>query len=238
FAGLLRASLTDGQPLSPGQVEYEYGDPRWFEHPLAQEVLAKAQQEEPASPPPPVHIVLKQVDKRRRRLDRKSPSHLEGGRRIRLKDVFGHEDMTAIQRGLVMHAWFAQIERLEEESPYSGAPDDETLLRLGNEAAKAAIHLEPLIKEVLAMLKHPDVAATLRRDDVLKTLADLVLSAKVSEAKKSKLCLVVENEHRFAVREADAVVAGIMDRVVLLYEGDSLVAADLIDFKTDVLKSK
>ena len=43
----------------------------------------------------------------------------------------------------------------------------------------------------------------------------------------------VRNEHGIALREGDAVITGSIDRLVLVYSGDELVAADVIDFKTD-----
>ena len=44
---------------------------------------------------------------------------------------------------------------------------------------------------------------------------------------------VAHNERRFAVRDEGRLLSGIMDRLVLLYDGDRLVAADIIDYKTD-----
>jgi ATP-dependent exoDNAse (exonuclease V) beta subunit len=52
------------------------------------------------------------------------------------------------------------------------------------------------------------------------------------------LRLVVRNEFPFAYREGDCLMTGSIDRLVRLYAGDQLVAADVIDFKTDVIESR
>ncbi len=240
FAGLLRASLTDGQPIAPEQVAYSCGDPQWFDHTTAQKELAETpEQASEAMPLPPLRIELKRTPTRRRRLERKAPSRLEGGKRVRLTDVFGREDMAAIQRGLVMHAWFAQIAWLDKSAPGGGAPDDETLHRLGNEVAETAIQLEPLIAEFRAMIQKPRVKELLRRDAYLEAPEKLGFPADVVQ--RIRQCdrrLAVETERRFAVRFAETVVAGTIDRLVLIYDGETLLAADVIDIKTDVLKTK
>ena len=45
----------------------------------------------------------------------------------------------------------------------------------------------------------------------------------------------VETERTFAVHDNGKLVGGSIDRLVLLYDRDKLVAADVIDFKTDQL---
>ena len=48
---------------------------------------------------------------------------------------------------------------------------------------------------------------------------------------------VVENERAFAVCHENQLLNGSIDRIVWLYSGEQLVAADIIDFKTDRVKS-
>ncbi|MBW3543719.1 MAG: PD-(D/E)XK nuclease family protein, partial [Planctomycetes bacterium] len=47
--------------------------------------------------------------------------------------------------------------------------------------------------------------------------------------------LEVFTERGFAIREGSRVVKGSIDRLVLMYAGNELLAADIIDFKTDAL---
>ena len=55
----------------------------------------------------------------------------------------------------------------------------------------------------------------------------------VSPGGHAGLRLVVEREWPFLVREGSQILSGQIDRLVLWYDGDRLVAADVIDFKTD-----
>jgi ATP-dependent exoDNAse (exonuclease V) beta subunit len=239
FAGLLRASLADGKSLSPETTVYAFGDPKWFHHTAGGRETASEVEAGFAAPAAPLRIELKKTPVRRRHLERKPPSSLEGGKRIKLSDVFGRENMAAIQRGLVMHAWLAQIEWLDPKSPGGGIPHDDALRRIGNEAAETAIDLDPLIAEFRGMLDKPAVAAAMRRETYRNSPEQLGMAADVlAEIQSAALRLTVQNERRFAVREGDAVVLGHVDRLVLLHDGAKLVAADVIDFKTDVLPSK
>jgi ATP-dependent helicase/nuclease subunit A len=240
YAGLLRAALTAGKPLTPGTVAYACGDPDWHEKALAMKAAEAAEEAAPPeAPPAPTHVALKKAGRRRRRLERAAPSHLEGGRQIKLTDVLGREDMAAIQRGLVMHAWFEAIEWLDAKAPGGGVPDDEPLRRIGNETAKTAIDLEPLIADFRRMLQAPATAAALRRESYLASPESLGLPDEVlGRIRRSKLRLAVDREQRIAVRENETILTGHVDRVVQIYDGEELIAADLIDFKTDVLRSK
>ncbi|MBW3599411.1 MAG: UvrD-helicase domain-containing protein [Planctomycetes bacterium] len=240
YAGLLRSALTDGAPLSPDSTAYACGDPNWHEQALALKAAEAAKAPAPPElPPAPTHVALKRTDQRRRRLERSAPSQLEGGRCIKLTDVLGREDMTAIQRGLVMHAWFEAIEWLDPRSPESGIPDDAALRRIGRQTAKTPIDLDPLISEFRQMLQQPETAAALSREQYLKSRENLALPREVLQRMQGgKLRLAVDREQRIAVREGEMILMGHIDRVVQIYDADQLIAADLIDFKTDVLRNK
>jgi ATP-dependent helicase/nuclease subunit A len=47
--------------------------------------------------------------------------------------------------------------------------------------------------------------------------------------------LAVWREKPFVLREEDVILSGSIDRLVVLYDGDRAVGADVLDFKTDVL---
>ena len=48
----------------------------------------------------------------------------------------------------------------------------------------------------------------------------------------------VFRERPFALRDGDSLMRGIIDRLVLLYDGDKVVAADVVDYKTDRFPDK
>jgi ATP-dependent exoDNAse (exonuclease V) beta subunit len=55
---------------------------------------------------------------------------------------------------------------------------------------------------------------------------------------KKFLRLEVKNEQPFAYRDGDRLIVGTIDRLVRIYEGDRLIGADIIDFKTDLIEGK
>jgi ATP-dependent exoDNAse (exonuclease V) beta subunit len=239
FAGLLRASLVESRPMTPGAMAFAHGDPNWCVQPdFVDNDVEPLERKPPEAAPAPVRVQLKETSRRHRRLVRRAPSSLEGGVRVKLADVFGREDMAAIQRGLILHAWFEQIEWLDPAAPFEGAPDDETLRRIGNETAETAIRLDPLIEEFRNMLQRQGVRESLLQEFYRKTPRKLGLGHSITkEIRSADLRLDVNIGRRFAIQEGATVVAGSMDRVVLIYDANQLVAADLVDFKTDVIPS-
>ena len=47
----------------------------------------------------------------------------------------------------------------------------------------------------------------------------------------------VWRERPFAIRDGNAILNGKIDRLVLLYDGDHIVAADVVDYKSDMLSA-
>jgi ATP-dependent exoDNAse (exonuclease V) beta subunit len=62
-------------------------------------------------------------------------------------------------------------------------------------------------------------------------------SAATRRAASTDTALEVFRERRFAVRSGDQLIAGTVDRLVLLRRGDQVLACDIVDFKTDALPS-
>ena len=48
----------------------------------------------------------------------------------------------------------------------------------------------------------------------------------------------VENERPFAIQSVDGVLEGFIDRLVWLYDGDELLGAEIIDYKSDRTKNR
>ena len=122
-----------------------------------------------------------------------------------------------------MHAWLAEMEWLEDYSP----ADD----LLHSQARRVACEekqdlsrrvVTQMIEEYRAMLRQPRVLAELSRP-------------------KSRHGVEVWRERPFAVsldlEGVQTMVRGAFDRVVLRYEDDRLVAADVLDYKTDSLST-
>ncbi len=126
FGGLLRAALTDGSRLGPEQIAYETGDRAWFRKPGVEHEPSAGEVAIHAESLAPLEVkVAAPAERRWRGLQRVSPSGLEGGTHVRLADQGSDSDSdrtAALSRGTLIHAWFEQIEWLDE-----GAPGDDHL---------------------------------------------------------------------------------------------------------------
>jgi ATP-dependent helicase/nuclease subunit A len=211
FAGVLRAALTDGQPLTPLTTAFEMGDPKWFTRRKPKPVAA------PTAPPPVADLRFAPLTgPRRRGLERVAPSALEGGRRVQLSSQFVGDGLLGRQKGTLFHAWFERITWLAD-----GVPRDEELRAVAQRVLDARLSSEQLerwLVEFREVLQRPSIAAVLDRGFY-----------------PGRSSLTVYNERRFAIRRDDEIVSGVIDRLVTESQGGSVTYADIIDFKTDTI---
>ncbi|MBC8351849.1 MAG: UvrD-helicase domain-containing protein [Planctomycetes bacterium] len=230
-AGLLRAALRGNEAALPDTLLYERGDKDWFSQVTREEPATVATRE-----PLPAAIQLARTRKHRRRgLDRQSPSGFEGGARVNMNELLRPRQSSALARGTLIHAWFEQITWIEE-----GTPDEQRLRRVASELRRSEASVLDIEHELAAfreMLAQPSVLHQLSQ-------AAYTAPAKIGFGKSvcdaltmDKPRVVVENERTFAVRNGCQLLNGSIDRIVWIYAGQQLVAADIIDFKTDAVES-
>jgi ATP-dependent exoDNAse (exonuclease V) beta subunit len=211
-AGLLRASLTEGEAVAPGDVLYTHGDPRWFEE------LDPAAESEPAEDLPSLAVRLapgEHVDLREPEVV--APSSLEGGSHISLGGLLRIDNQAAFQQGSLIHAWFEQIEWLDD-----GRPDEDALRAIAQSIDHGGLKLNEQLQRFAKMLAQPAIAAALTRS---------YYTGRAGAATPQ-----VHNEQQFAVRtDAGGIARGAIDRLVLFREAGRIVGAEIIDFKTDAL---
>jgi ATP-dependent helicase/nuclease subunit A len=214
FAGLLRAALCDNRPLPADKLAFEIGDASWYSK-LSSPPVSHAT---PSTPPAPLTITLAPTNERRRRgWQAVSPSHLEGGGEQRVADIFRRERAAGQQFGTLAHTWLSKIHWLEE-----GVPDDATLRRIAIDEVGWQHELEGALRQFHSWLKLPE-------------LTRLLSLASYGLGTTARLPLTVHNEQAFAYREAGQLINGSIDRLVLHTDGDRVVAAEVIDYKTDAL---
>ena len=258
-ARLLRAALAGQEPADRvGKVLYQDGQEDWYEtvgrkaaapapapEPAAPapapEPVAPAAAAEPAAPAPgepvrpealsgppspqaqallsplaiPAPVPLRPVaGPRGRNLPRRSPSDLEGGDRMDLA-AFLRMDLTgeARLRGTVVHAWCQEVEWMEE-----GLPGDEALRATAARAAPglSAKRVDAWISEFRAWMDAPAIHGALSR---------------VAYPPGAR----VERELPFLHRQAEGLLQGYMDRLVLVEKRGRVTEAEVLDFKTDAL---
>ena len=117
FAGILLSALCTGDEASPESEIFQSGDPRWS---------AKAPAAEAVSPKPCPRRIRSSLETlgvtlrpssaaRRRGLDRRSPSKLEGGTKVDLTQRLRLDSAAGMARGTLVHAWLEQyVEWLEK----------------------------------------------------------------------------------------------------------------------------
>jgi ATP-dependent exoDNAse (exonuclease V) beta subunit len=87
------------------------------------------------------------------------------------------------------------------------------------------------------MIEFPAVARTLRRSFYESPTEDGLRRAIAAGRGGKQLRAEVRNERRFAVRDQSRLLCGSIDRLALVYDSDRIVAADVLDFKTDTVNS-
>jgi ATP-dependent helicase/nuclease subunit A len=232
FAGIVRTALYGGAKAEPEAVLYEHGMPNWQQKHIG---------------PPPTEIpemsasgagelerltlrLRAPLARRARGLERVRPSQAAEGPGVRLADRLRPGASQAMARGALLHAWLAHIEWLDH-----GEPEEGMLRRVAHHFASVGLDIEAEIQAFRSMLALPQTRTVLSRRGY-GDLAQLGFSATCcTDVQYQNVALRVLRERPFAVRENDAVVYGIIDRLVLFCRGDKVLAADLLDFKSDAI---
>lgn len=222
--GLLRATLTNGEQLAPDLLVNEQGDPDWFRH--AEAVIP----DDPEEVSLDIRLEPLEGPRRRGRL-RVSPSGLAGTpAAVSVSSVFEPGSTAAMDHGTLVHAWMEEITWLEDP------PASDTLKDVAARLGIAFDDLDGRIERFLEQLEQPGV-----RDLMSQTAYDDPASLPFDKATRDLVAAGhcdarVQNEAPFVVDEEGAVLRGTIDRLVLLQREDQVLAADVIDFKTDRLK--
>ncbi len=259
-AGLIRGALAPGKPAEPQTTAYEHGNPVWWKKGATdlsvagdttsgheqgtdgrQSLSAVAGDGESAGASgrlePPVctetiAVKLPPTGRRRRGLDYRTPSSLEGCGKVDLRRSLRLESLVSMTRGSIMHAWFELIEWLE-----NGPPSDDELQRAAGPLVTPEIDLSAEIRRFREMLSREAIAAVLRRSQY-EGLTNLSLpGCTCDEWRGRKLDVSCRREHSFAVRHEDALVFGTVDRLTLFRDAGRVVAVDILDFKTDAIET-
>ena len=218
FAGLLRAALADNAPAPPETLLFETGDPNWDTSTTRRRGITAPAAPDPAlvgrgcrvseicfAPPLPTPT---------RGWQRQAPSAHESHPSRQLGELLRTRPVHAFERGTLIHKWFEQIEWLD-----AGRPSDAQLFDAARTLPPMTLDPAQVLPEFFALLDQPAIKSALSRD----RSAHHALTPRVLR------------EHPFACRCERILINGIIDRLVLWSSADQLVAAEIVDFKTDAI---
>ena len=233
WAGLLRATLAPDQIATPHTVLYEAGQRDWHRGDEPGPPRTVSPSRNLAVIPPRIALAAMPGGRIRGRTRVRPSVHVEPGGTLRISDVLASQGHVALDRGTLLHAWFERIQWLDE-----ARPTEEVLRRIANQReAGNQLDVDRCLTQFQAILRMPQVAWTLSKRSY-QPPRDLRLPTDVlAEIAAGALELEVWCERRFAIPLAGEVLSGSIDRLVLLRRGFEVLAADIIDFKTDAVDS-
>lgn len=218
FAGLLRAALAPDRPLKPMELLWEQGDPDW----------SAGMHVDPA-PAPPSSAPPLQFAPSRRATPRQgsSPSGQNRKSAVRLADMLKGSGFTGADRGTLFHRWLQEIHWLDD-SPIP----EQRFRRLAGLSGLSEKEIEHCFQQFWKVLQRPELRSSLQREAYSGLLKEL---CRRHSTALEDLSLDVRTEVPF-IHEVSAgeTIGGKIDRLILISRLGKPIAAEIIDFKTDV----
>jgi ATP-dependent exoDNAse (exonuclease V) beta subunit len=135
-------------------------------------------------------------------------------------------------RGTLLHAWFQQIEWLDD-----GRPAEDVLRRIAAAPEFRGLNENMLLNEFYAALEKPAIRETLSCSTYRQPPRTGTTCTIHATNDAARWRWRVWRERPFVIRDGNLILSGKIDRLVVLYDGDRVVAADVLDYKSDTLPS-
>ena len=231
FGRVLLGTLAGDQPRTPEAVVYEAGTADWYQnHKKPVDQLAEELR--------PFYLdECEEIGEQKILTEPKSgrgcqwisPTQLARGTGFSLQSVLSRQqDRQRLEHGTLLHACFETVDWLDD-----GEPNDETLC--DSMKRQSPLVTEEQMSEVIAefreMLKLESLQGLFKSETYQATMEARLVAADYKPVQP--LTMRVENERAFAIQNVDGVLEGFIDRIVWLTDGDTLLGAEIIDFKSD-----
>ena len=229
FANILRRALggsnekcdPSSRYFKNAQVIYENGDPNWADDDRKQTATKQATQEKKSDAI--IAPTILRTREKRLLFKRETPT---GGR-----DTLQWVPESAYKRGTALHACFELVDWLDLD----GIPDDEQIERILFPLLMNRAEVDKTSREFKRMCQTPYVQALLSRASYEQPDArqNGPRAAVQLDAPNPRASWRVYRERPFSARRGETLWRGVIDRLTLLYDGDKVVAADVVDYKTN-----
>ncbi len=220
-SALLRAALVADDRVPASTTLREIGDPDWLDR-IPGDVESPAEPVTAAPRRGPVAFTQRAGGRSRGR-ETRAPSQSKQSAGVAASHLLSQASASGMDRGTLWHRWCQEV-RWTEDGPIDRA----RLLALGRQAGGQEAALEHEYEQWITALGQPAIAAALSQAAVTESRPELGTGLSVE-------CLV---ESRFAQIVGARSLTGAIDRTVLYRRGGQVVAADVIDFKTDHLGAR
>jgi ATP-dependent helicase/nuclease subunit A len=227
WAGLLRGALAEEGPHSENSILFECGDPDWLDRLPASTLSPITEQAEQEDEAPTTVRLRSSKEATPRCLEHETPSQLEGGRRVDLSKRLGTEQGRGREWGTVVHAMLETIGWIDQTEP-----DENVALEAAQKAAPRAFENQELLNAFQRYIASPAVRRVLSLSEYSQIPTDQSTPVHLQSGLSSPSWKVLR-ERPFAVRRGTTLLKGSIDRLVVLFDGDRPVGADVVDFKTD-----
>ena len=212
---LLRAALTDGQPVKPDTIVFETGTLGMVDE-LPVRSADKTITPTAVDAETSRHVTgpVQFAEPRRPTVEWVRPSDLSEVESRRAGDLLRATHVASMRVGSLIHGWFEQVTWLED-----GLPGDELWYELGRRHGVESSELEQAKQQAESIIHN---------DSIHK-----LFSRRSYESRYPGATVRVHREYPFAMLEQNRLIRGVIDRVVIVTQNNEFVAAEVIDFKTD-----
>jgi ATP-dependent exoDNAse (exonuclease V) beta subunit len=226
-ASTIMVNSLSEEALEPATTLREIGQADWYEHHQAkfderrpEQVTHETQTTKP--------IQLADAGKRRRRnLELVKPSAHETGV-VSMSQLLEPTKSLERARGSLIHAWLELIRWLDE-----GLPEDRELLKIAGQFARPGLEINSELNWFKKTLEAPSMLQELESNQYRSQVSSELFPDLASELIDGSIELKVQQERRIVYRTDTEMINGIVDRVVLYQQDGKVIAADVIDYKTD-----
>ncbi len=164
----------------------------------------------------PVRLAFKKSELPPRSFSREAPSAYKLKRGLEVSEYLRLFNSRGVKLGTAVHAALAQVHWLD--LPAYDAASVENLFR---KSLPESLQAPEVLSYLSGALERPALNSILRTTAYLRDGVDRV---------------EVKNESTFALKQKELVFTGSIDRLVLSYQGEQLIAAEVLDYKTDTIK--